>query len=164
MLLDLNGIDENWIRMNGQINVIDSGLNKFYFFFSYISGKYKECLLEEKFLSWDLMDKWLEKRKKRRKIENWVDRENMSPEDKGLPYKDALWLSKSQCIQTVPSAASPNSADACSNSQAKYLRDIIFLLLTARVQLIRDPIVSTPKYFQTKPPQTSLTLIAAVVF
>ena len=113
-------------------------------------------------MSWALMDKWLEKRKKRWKIGNWVDRENMSPGDKGLPYKDALWLSKSQCIQTVPSAAFPNSADACSNSQAKYLRVMFFLLLTAHVQLIRDSIGSTSKYFQTKPPQTSMTLIAAV--
>ena len=102
------------------------------------------------------------KEKKRWKIGNWVDRENMSPGDKGLPYKDALWLSKSQYIQTVPSAAFPNSADACSNSQAKYLRVMFSLLLTAHVQLIRGPIGSTSKYFQTKPPQTSLTLIAAV--
>lgn len=28
VLLDHNGTDVNWIRMNGQINVIDSGLNK----------------------------------------------------------------------------------------------------------------------------------------
>lgn len=116
------------------------------------------------FLSWALMDKWLEKRKKWWKIGNWVDKENMSSEDKGLPYKDALWLSKSQCIQTIPSAASPNSANTCSYSQAKYLRVMLFLLLTAHVQLNRDPIRSTSKYFQTKPPQTSLTLITAVVF
>ena len=41
---------------------------------------------------------------------------------------------------------------------------MLFLLLTAYVQLNRDPIRSTSKYFQTKPPQTSLTLITAVVF